>query len=71
MTRQQIDVVSLAAIDFDVALLEAAAKDLADSHAHDADLVQGFLQFFQFTGTGNDFYFGKCMFFHLDHLYIV
>ena len=40
--RQKIDIVSLAAIDFDVALLKAAAKDLADGHAHNADFVQSF-----------------------------
>ena len=36
---QEVDVVPLAAVDFDVAFLEAAAEDLADSHAHDTDVV--------------------------------
>lgn len=67
--RQEVDVIPLAAVDFDVAFLEAAAEDLADRHAHDADVVQGFFELFQFTGTSDDFYFCNRMFFHSYHLY--
>lgn len=54
--RQQVDGVFLAPVYFDVAFLEAAAVDLADGHAHDADGVEGVLQFFQLAGPGYDVY---------------
>lgn len=68
-TWQEVDVISLAAIDFNIAFLEAAAKDLADCHTHDTDVVQGLFQLFQFTRTSDDFYFCNRMFFHSYHLY--
>ena len=43
---QEVDVIFLAPVNFLVALLPAMAADFADGHAIDADVLQGFFDFF-------------------------
>lgn len=63
---EEIYLVFLAPVYFDVAFLCAAAIDLADRDAHDADGVQGGFEFVQLARTGHDVYL--CNFSHIQSL---